>query len=359
MPGHQQHEFVAQAQAVQPQQIAPQIGAGMQMDVHRVAGQRAQEQAGGPDRQRLARALQRQPVRKRRGHQPGNIRIDIDAPDFFPEPADRRRLILAGALAQDAAQQPARLDQGFDLRQRRGDRIVRGNRMTGHVAHHRPHQQRQIFLVEHAGLEGAPHEGGKNEVVIVMEILGNRHAHQEIEGLDRRHVLPEPLEQMVRLIALAARDRHQERRLGRVDPAGIERRELQQLVRPHRRVVYVLVRQRHVLQDRDETLLAVQAPGQLRQGIETRQRVQRAAVMAGRHFGRAGHREGRGRQHGLDRQPGAQSCQGAVQDLRRRRVLDELHQRFDVRGILDAARHRHGELPGGAAMAGSVVSRFR
>ena len=41
--------------------------------------------------------------------------------------------------------------------------------------------------------------------------------------------------------------------------------------------------------------------------------------------------------------PGTQLVQGAVEDLCRRRILDELHQRFDGIGILDTLRHRHGE----------------
>ena len=65
MPGQQQQQLVLQAEAVEPQQVAPQIGAGVQVDIHRIAGQRAQEQPGGADRQRLAGAFQRQPVGQR------------------------------------------------------------------------------------------------------------------------------------------------------------------------------------------------------------------------------------------------------------------------------------------------------
>jgi hypothetical protein len=39
VPGHQQEQLVLDAQPVELQQIAPQIDAGMQVDIHRVAGQ--------------------------------------------------------------------------------------------------------------------------------------------------------------------------------------------------------------------------------------------------------------------------------------------------------------------------------
>ena len=58
MPEQQDQDLVAQADAVQPQQITPQIGAGVQVDVHGIAGQGAQEQTCRTDRQRFARAVQ-------------------------------------------------------------------------------------------------------------------------------------------------------------------------------------------------------------------------------------------------------------------------------------------------------------
>ena len=230
-------------------------------------------------------------------------------------------------------------DQRLDLRQWRGDRIRRGDRTAGHKAHHRPHQQWQIRLVENAGLEGAPHSAGKHEVMVVVKIFRDGHAHQQIEDLDRRGVLPEPLEEMVRVVPLATRDRHKEGRFGRLKAAGIHRRKLQQLVRPHRRVVNVLVRERHVLQHRDKTLLALQALDQLRHRVQACQGVQRAAVVTRRHFGGARHREGRGCQHGLRRYPGTQLVQGTIQNLTRRRFLDKLDQRFDGIGKLNTLRH--------------------
>jgi hypothetical protein len=177
--------------------------------------------------------------------------------------------------------------------------------------------------------------------MVVMEILRDRHAHQQIEDLGRGRVFPHPLEKMVRLVPLATRDRHQEVRLGRLETAGIERLDLQQLIRPHRRMIDVLVGQRHVLQYRDKTLLAFEALDRLGDRVEARQRVQRTAVMTGRHIGGAGHRKRRGGQHGLRRYPGTQLVESAIQNLGGRRVLDELDQRLDRGGIFNSSRHRH------------------
>ena len=110
-----------------------------------------------------------------------------------------------------------------------------------------------------------------------------------------------------------------------------ERREFEQLKRAGDRVVDVLVRERDVLHDRDEPVFVglVQPPDQVRQGIEAGQRVQRAAVMAGRQVGGARHRERRCFQHHPGRHAFAQLGERAVDDLARRRILDELDQRFD------------------------------
>src|SRR4029077_5967005 len=90
-----------------------------------------------------------------------------------------------------------------------------------------------------------------------------------------------------------------------------------------------------------KTLLALEALNRLRDCVETCQGMQRAAVMAGRHFGGTGHRERRGGQHRLSRDPGTQFFEGPIQDLTRRRVLDELDQRLDRGGIFDSSPHRH------------------
>ena len=70
---------------------------------------------------------------------------------------------------------------------------------------------------------------------------------------------PKPLVKVVCLVPFAAPDGRQESRFGRFDPAGILRLEFEEGVRPHRRMVDVLVGERHVLQHRDKALLPFQA----------------------------------------------------------------------------------------------------
>src|SRR6516225_5410022 len=154
-------------------------------------------------------------------------------------------------------------------------------------------------------LKGAPDRARKHEVMVVMEVLWDRHAQQQIEGLDPRRIFPQPLVEVVGLVPLATPYRRQERCFGRRDPAGILRGELGKGVGPHRRMVDVLVGKRDMLQHREEPFLALQAIDRLRYRVQPRQRVQRAAVMARRHFGGASHRKSRGRQHRLRRYPRA------------------------------------------------------
>ena len=178
--------------------------------------------------------------------------------------------------------------------------------------------------------------------MVVIPVLLDRDRHQQIEHLDRRCGLPQREEDVVGQVPLAAPDSHQPGRFGRLEIPYIVRLVFEELVGAHRRVVDVLVRQRDMLQDRQITLLALEPLDELGDGIEAGQGVQRAAVMAGRHFGRARDRQRRGHQHRRDRHPGAQFLQRAVEDLDGRRILDELNQRFDVGGILHSLRHRHG-----------------
>jgi hypothetical protein len=100
------------------------------------------------------------------------------------------------------------LDQRFDIRHRVRHRVERQDRTAGHIAHHRPHQQRQIRLVENPGLEGAPHGAREHEIVVVVPIFRDRYRHQQIEDLDGRRGLPERQEQVVRQVPLAAPYRH-------------------------------------------------------------------------------------------------------------------------------------------------------
>ncbi len=133
-----QQQLVLEADPVEPQQIAPQIDARMQVDIHRIAPERAEEETGGPDRERLTATLQGNSAGQGLRHQHQNIGKDVDGRDGLSERADRGGFILTAALAVDALQQLMLLDQRFDLRQRRRHRIVRGDRRTGHKPHHRP-----------------------------------------------------------------------------------------------------------------------------------------------------------------------------------------------------------------------------
>ena len=137
----------------------------MQVDIHRVAAERAQEETGGADRQRLAGALQRNPPGQGLRHQHRNIGKDVDRPDRLAELADRRRLILAAALAVDALQQLMLLDQRLEFgRVGSAGRPGSGSQSAPPAA-----SQRQKLLVENAGLEGAPHRAGEHEVMVVVE----------------------------------------------------------------------------------------------------------------------------------------------------------------------------------------------
>ena len=207
----------------------------------------------------------------------------------------------------------------------------------------------------------APEVAGEQEVVVVERVLRHRHAHQQIERLDRRDMVPQPQEDVVGLVALAAAARLQEgllvgfdaargHHLARavsgeivrpafVGAAGIQRREFQQAVGRGHRVVDVLVGQGDVLEDGQEAVLALQAPDQVGDRIQAGERMQRAAVMAGRAGRRSGHRQRRGGQHGLRRDAGAQLVQGAVENLAGGRLLDELDQWFDRFGVLDTYVH--------------------
>ena len=68
--------------------------------------------------------------------------------------------------------------EAFDLRKRRRHRIVRGNRRAGHKSHHRPHHSLEELLVEDSLLKGAPYGAREHEIMVVMEVLRDRHAQQ-------------------------------------------------------------------------------------------------------------------------------------------------------------------------------------
>jgi hypothetical protein len=73
--------------------------------------------------------------------------------------------------------------------------------------------------------------------------------------------------------------------------------------------------------------------------VETGERMQRTAMMAGRQIGRADDRKRRGGQHGLGRCAVAQLFQCAVNNFGGWGLLDELDQRFDSFWILHALMH--------------------
>ena len=178
-----------------------------------------------------------------------------------------------------------------------------------------------------------------------MKILRDRDAHQQIECLDRRRVMPQPLEQVVRLVPLAAAAPPSGRpSLAASNPPASQRREIEQLVGAHRRMVDVLVRQRDVLQHRDETS-SLASPG-ARPGSKSRR---------GRPAGAAGRRDGRAacRWSGSPRGPRLSSMVSVgtpsrnLSSVRSRISLGGVSSMnwtsgsIDV-GILDSLRHRHG-----------------
>ena len=77
VPRQQRQQLVAQAHAFELQEIPAQVRARVQVHVHRIAGERAHEQAGGPDRQGFAGALERQTVREGLREHPRDLRVGV------------------------------------------------------------------------------------------------------------------------------------------------------------------------------------------------------------------------------------------------------------------------------------------
>ena len=84
MPEQEHQQFIFQAQAVQTNEIAPQIRARVQVDIHGIAGEGAQEETSGPNGQGFTSALQRQPIGQGFGQQHRNVGIDITPSDRLP-----------------------------------------------------------------------------------------------------------------------------------------------------------------------------------------------------------------------------------------------------------------------------------
>ena len=147
------------------------------------------------------------------------------------------------------------LEECFDLRDARRDGKTR------HVAYGRPHETGEIFPPQ--PLERAPGKGRKDEIMIIQDILGNSDCQEDIEGFDRRHILPQPEKMMISLVGLATVDRGEEGVLCRFDTARVNGLEIRQHVWPHAGVVNVLIGEGDVLQDREKTILPLQALGEV------------------------------------------------------------------------------------------------
>jgi hypothetical protein len=76
----------------------------MQVNIHRVPGQRPQEKAGSPNGQRFAGTVERQSLGQGFRQQLGDFLIVVTPPDGFPDLADRCCFVIAGLLAGDAGQ---------------------------------------------------------------------------------------------------------------------------------------------------------------------------------------------------------------------------------------------------------------
>ena len=127
VPGHQNEQLAVHAEPVELQQPAPDIDGGVQMHIHRIAGERAHEQTGRADRQRLTGAFHGQTVNQRLRHHFRDV-VEVDAvADGLAQLADGGVFVIAGALAQDAAEQAMFLDQPIIISGY--DRVV-GKRVT-------------------------------------------------------------------------------------------------------------------------------------------------------------------------------------------------------------------------------------
>ena len=84
MPQEERQELIASTEAVQLHQVAPEIDARMHVDVHRIAGQRAQEEAGGTNGQGFAGAFQGEPIGQGPAHHPRNLGVHMALADGVP-----------------------------------------------------------------------------------------------------------------------------------------------------------------------------------------------------------------------------------------------------------------------------------
>ena len=332
VPHEQRPQLRAQRQLGLPQQIAPGVGARVDVHVHRVAGLRAQEERRAARGERLAGALQRQAVGERAREQARHLAELAAAADGIGQRGDGRRLVLAGREAQIALQQAELRDQPVHVVQRRRHRGTRD------VPHRRASEVPRVVPAE--VLESPPGEDREQEIVVVDLVLGNRDVEQVLEDLHRR----EPLEQvevvMIARVIDAAPGGGAERLERRLDAVLLRHRlGLGQDEGPHGRRVDVLVGHGHVLDHGQARVLAGQPRRDVPHRVQPRQRVERTAVMAGRQIRRAHHRQARGQEHVPDRGAGGEPVVGAGDDVLGRRLLDEAHERLDGLGIRDGSGH--------------------
>ena len=146
------------------------------------------KRVGAPHRQRLAGAFQRQPVGQRVRQQLGDGGEPMAAPDVVGQRGERGRLVVPGAQAEVALQQPELGDQRVDLVQRGG------HGRTRDVAHRRAAEELGVLPAEI--FQRPPGEDREQEVVIVELVLGDGDLEQMLEHAHRRQ-LPEQVERVV------------------------------------------------------------------------------------------------------------------------------------------------------------------
>ena len=85
-----------------------------------------------------------------------------------------------------------------------------------------------------------------------------------------------------------------------------------------------------MLQDREKTILTLQALDQVMQGMQAHQRMQWPAMMARGEVRGPGHSQRRSGEHGANRHTSPELRQRVVDDLTWGGFLDKLHQGFDL-----------------------------
>src|SRR5207248_1539970 len=111
---------------------------------------------------------------------------------------DGRCFIVPGALTNGPGQELILVKEGLDLRDAGRERVPR------HIAHRRPYEHREI--VPSYPLERTEGKSRKDEIMIIQDILGDGDGQQDIEGFDRRQVVPQPEKIMIGLVGLAPID---------------------------------------------------------------------------------------------------------------------------------------------------------